>query len=174
MIVAETDRLILRHYTRDDAEAFFEIYSDPETMRFMGKGPPSVEDERAAIERHIKNYYERLGFGLFVVVLKATDQVIGRCGIITQKIDGVEMEEISYLIDRPLWGNGYAAEAANAVVCLAAERFGLSRLIALILPANVGSVRVAEKCGFTLERTVDNFKIWNNVGVFSMNLSRNG
>lgn len=135
-------------------------------MRFMGKGPPSVEDERRAIERHIENYYEKLGFGLFVVELRQTGHPIGRCGIIRQSIDGVEREEISYLIGRSYWGQGYAAEGAKAVIELAANRFALRRLIALILPANVASVNVAQKCGFELERNLEAFKIWQNVGMY--------
>ena len=166
----ETERLILRRFEMSDAERLFEIYSDPGTMKFMGRGPDTVEDERGAIERHKEIYYEAHGYGLWGAVLKSEDKLIGRCGIVRQEIDGDTMEELSYLLDREYWGHGYATEAAKAVVNLAAGKYQLARLIALILPENIGSIRVAEKCGFEFERLLKEFKIWKNVGLYAKNL----
>lgn len=150
-----------------DAERLFEIYSDRETMKFMGGGPQTVDDERGALQRHREIYYDLYGFGLWGVVLKSENKLLGRCGIIKQEIEGETMEEISYLIDREYWNKGYVTEAAKAVVEVAREKYRLKKLIALILPENVGSIRVAEKCGFELERMLEVHKIWNNVGLYA-------
>ena len=166
----ETDRLLLRRFEVSDAERLFEIYSDRETMKFMGRGPETVEDERGALERHKKIYYDPFGYGLWAVVLKSENKLLGRCGIIRQEIDGETMHEISYLIDRQYWNRGYVTEAGQAVVKLAREKYRLTKLIALILPENVGSIRVAEKCGLELERVIPVHKIWTNVGLYSREL----
>jgi RimJ/RimL family protein N-acetyltransferase len=166
----ETDRLVLRRFQVSDAERLFEIYSDPETMRFMGRGPATVDDERAALERHKRIYYDVYGYGLWGIVLKSENRLLGRCGIIRQEIDGETTEEMSYLIDREYWGQGYATEAGQAVVQLAREKYRLQKLIALILPENISSIRVAQKCWFELERVIAEHKIWKNVGVYARRL----
>jgi len=166
----ETPRLLLRQFVPSDAERLFEIYSDPVTMRFMGRGPETVDDERNALERHIEIYYNAHGYGLFGVVLKDENKLVGRCGIVRQEIDGETREELSYLIDRPYWGRGIATEAAQKVVELAPIKFCLESLIALILPDNTGSIRVATKCGFEFERRLPEFKIWKDVGLYSKSL----
>ena len=172
MIETQTDRLLLRRFTTADAERMFEIYSDRETMKFMGRGPETVEDERGAIERHYENYYDKYGFGLWAVVLESEGSVIGRCGIVRQEVDGEHFEELSYLIDRRYWGHGYATEAAHAVIRQATDKYDLKKLAALILPANTASIRVAEKCGFELKREIPQFKIWKDVRLYSKVLSR--
>ena len=88
MQVAETERLILREFTPADAEDFYRIYTDAETMRFQGDLPEnySVEVERYYIGRHIEMYYGTLGFGLWAVILKGNDRLIGRCGLVRQPV----------------------------------------------------------------------------------------
>ncbi|MCA1638334.1 MAG: GNAT family N-acetyltransferase [Acidobacteria bacterium] len=82
MQIGETKRLILRQITVDDAEDLHRIYNDPQTMRFMGKMSGSLEFEREQIQRHIENYYEKYGFGLWATILKENNQLIGRCGLL--------------------------------------------------------------------------------------------
>ncbi len=62
MQIAETERLILRQYTVDDAKEFYRIYTDPINMKFMGRMPDSLEFEREHIQKHIDNYYNKYGF----------------------------------------------------------------------------------------------------------------
>lgn len=79
MWIAETERLILREMTAEDAEDFFRIYNDPETMKFIIKTFVSLEDVRGQIENHIESYYKKYGFGLWATVLKENNCLIGRC-----------------------------------------------------------------------------------------------
>ena len=170
MILCETSNLRLRHFEPSDAPALFYIYSDPETMRFMGPPPASVDEERKNINRHIDHYYSRLGYGLFAIELTENGALIGRCGILRHEIDGEPTQELSYLIRREQWGQGFATEAANAVVSFAASQLGFHRLIALIAPENKASVRVAEKCGFQFERAMKTFKGWNDVSLYTRDI----
>lgn len=167
MSVLETERLILRRFTPEDAADNYRIYTDPENMRFMGRQPDSVEFERYHLQRHIDNYYERHGFGLWAAVLKENGRLIGRCGLIYQQIEETQEVEVSYLIDRPYWGRGLATEAARAVVRLGFERYGFPRIVAVINPENIASVRVAQKLGMKHERDV-NFKEFGTVALYAL------
>lgn len=127
VIICKTDNLILREFSGDDAEGLFRIYSDPETMRFLGDPPASIEEERRNILNHMERYYRKLGFGLWAMVLRSENRLVGRCGILLQDIEGAKRPEISYLTDRKCWGRGLATEAAKAVMGVAASKFGLKR-----------------------------------------------
>ena len=117
-------------------------------MRFMGPPPPSVEAEAANIAHHIRNYYQRWGFGLWAVELIETGSLIGSCGLLRCDLDGKSETEISFRLDRKQWGNGYATEAAAAVVQHAFGALRIGRLLAFIMPANIASSRVVQRVGF--------------------------
>ncbi|MBV9926940.1 MAG: GNAT family N-acetyltransferase [Acidobacteria bacterium] len=165
MSVVETERLILRRFTPEDAEENYRIYTDPENMRFMGRRPDSVEFERYHLRRHIADYYDVHDFGLWAVVLKEDGRLVGRCGLIYQPVEGTREVEVSYLIDRHYWGRGLATEAARETVRLGFERYGLRRIVAMINPLNVASVRVAEKVGLRYERDAD-FRDYGKVAMY--------
>ncbi|HYE58483.1 MAG TPA: GNAT family N-acetyltransferase [Rhodothermales bacterium] len=154
MVIASTKRLILRELTLSDAAALFELYSDPEVMRFMGPPPASIEEERANIGRHREQYYRQLGFGLWAVELRATGELVGRCGLLRHEVEGRTETELSYLLARRHWGRGYATEAGQAVVRKAFEELRQTRLVAMIAHGNVASVRVAERLCFKVEGTI--------------------
>lgn len=167
MSVVETERLILRRFTPEDAADNYRIYTDPENMRFMGRQPDSVEFERYHLRRHIANYYDRHGFGLWAVVLKENNRLIGRCGLIFQPVEGAQEVEITYLIDRHYWARGLATEAAREAVKLGFEKYRLPRIVALINPENRASVRVAEKIGMKYERDVS-FRDFGKVAMYAL------
>jgi ribosomal-protein-alanine N-acetyltransferase len=165
MNVLETKRLILRHFTPEDAADNYRIYTDPQNMRFMGRQPDSVEFERHHIQKHIANYYDKHGFGLWGVVLKENNQLIGRCGLLYQQIEGKQELEVTYLIDKHYWGKGLATEAARETLRLGFEKHKFPRIIAVINPVNVASIRVAEKIGMKYERDV-RYKEFSKVAMY--------
>ena len=81
-----------------------------------------------------------------------TARLIGRCGLLPWTLEGSDEVEVAYLIEKALWGQGLATEAAAAIARHAHERLGLPRLVCLILPGNAASRRVAEKIGMRRER----------------------
>jgi [ribosomal protein S5]-alanine N-acetyltransferase len=152
----ETERLVLRPLTLGDLDSFARFVADPETMRFIGAGGTRTREQaRDSLERMIESF-EAHGFGQLAIVRKEDGAVMGRCGLllwdpatwtITQELgDQVEIE-VGYLLGRDYWGHGYATEAATAVRDWALGELGFERLIALIYPDNVRSIRVAEKLG---------------------------
>jgi ribosomal-protein-alanine N-acetyltransferase len=147
-IVLETDRLILRHFLVDDLDGLYRIYTQPGTMRYIGSGRvPGYSDVKDWLHRHIHEVIPFRGHGLYATVHKASGRLIGRCGLMTQEVDGVEELEVGYLIDRDYRGRGLATEAARALRDFAFRRKPVDRVISLIQSPNLASRRVAEKNG---------------------------
>jgi RimJ/RimL family protein N-acetyltransferase len=91
--------------------------------------------------------YDKYGYGRFAVELKETGKVIGFCGI--KFIEEIGLPEVGYRYLKEYWGRGIGTEAALACVEFAREDLGCKKLVALIMPGNVASIRVAEKLGMT-------------------------
>ena len=166
MKVIETERLLLRPLEELDAEELYHIYSVPENVRFMGKGSRSIDELREHISRHIMDH-PGTGPGLSAAFLKQTGEMIGRAGLFFSNIDGVSEVELAYLVDRNHWGKGYATEASQRILDYGFGDLGLERIIAIIHPLNSGSIRVADKCGFTYERSLSDYKDFGDVGLYS-------
>ena len=152
--IAVTKRLILRHFHILDVEPMYQVFGDPEVMRF-GDGVQTREWVENWLRTCLERYYQTWGFGPYAVVEKHSQNVIGYCGLFFfPNIDGQPEVEIGYRLVRSAWGQGYATEAAGAVRDFAFNVLGLKRLIAMIDPANIASIRVAEKIGMHYEKDV--------------------
>jgi len=151
MIVAETQRLILRHLTKDDVDDLATIYIDPVVMKFF----PNIrtyEETKQQVEWIIDGYEQR-GWGLWATIHKADNKFIGRCGLIPQLVDGQQEIEIGYLLAKEYWRRGLGTEAACASRDYGFQQLGIERLISLIDPGNIASQKVAMKVGLTYEKT---------------------
>jgi RimJ/RimL family protein N-acetyltransferase len=167
--ILETARLILREFVPEDAAALAQVLSDPETMRHY-PAPLNRAQVDEWIERNRRRYRED-GVGLWALVLKATSETIGDCGIIRQQVDGESLYEIGYHLRRDLWGRGLASEAALACREWGFAHLPAERLISLIRPENVPSCRVAERNGMTIWKEVQ----WRGLRhyVYSVERSQN-
>jgi RimJ/RimL family protein N-acetyltransferase len=153
MKILETNRLILRQLSTEDAAFILELVNEPSFIQNIGdRGVRTLEDARAYILRVAISSYEKNGFGLYLVELKDSGQSIGMCGLI--KRDGLEDVDIGYAFLPRFWLKGYAVEAAAAVKDYARDTLGLKRLVAITDPANQGSIRVLEKIGLKYEKMV--------------------
>jgi RimJ/RimL family protein N-acetyltransferase len=148
----ETERLILREFTFEDAAFIFELVNEPSFIKNIGdRGVRSLEDAEHYIETGPTASYARNGFGLYLVQLKESDASIGMCGLIKRPtLDDVD---IGYAFLPKFWSKGYAVEAALAVR-EQARSLGLKRLVAITNPDNEGSIRVLERIGMTYEKMV--------------------
>jgi [ribosomal protein S5]-alanine N-acetyltransferase len=154
MIVVETERLILRHFHIVDGEAMDRVFGDAEVMKY-GRGVQSPEWVRNWLRGCLQDYYSKWGFGLWAVALKSRREVIGFCGLSRfEDVGGQPEVEIGYRLARVFWGRGYATEAAAAVRDYGIQTLCLPRLISIIDPRNVASIRVAEKAGLKYEKDV--------------------
>jgi RimJ/RimL family protein N-acetyltransferase len=149
----ETERLILRHMTDDDAEDLLEIFSDPIAMRYF-----AVVFDRARMDRWVQSnldHQAKYGFSLYSVVLKENGKVIGDCGLETDTIDRKLITGIGFDFNRAYWGDGYATEAAEAVLNHGFREFDLESIYGWIDPLNKPSQRVAERIGMSVDRYID-------------------
>lgn len=145
MIVFETERLAAREMSPDDLPFIAEMLSDPDVMRFYPKRYSRAEAQ-GWIDRQIERYSTD-GHGLWCVLNRETGEPVGQVGLLLQTVDGQQEPEIGYLIHRPFWRRGYAAEAALATRALAFGTCAYPRVISLIRPANLPSQGVARKLG---------------------------
>lgn len=153
MKVLETDRLILRRLNPEDAQFILELLNEPSFLRFIGdKGVRSLEDARQYILQGPVESYDRFGFGLYLTELKPDAVPIGICGLL--KRESLQDVDIGFAFSPRFWGNGYAFEAASAVMEHGKTAFGLKRLVAVTSPDNDGSIKVLTKLGLRFEQLV--------------------
>ena len=153
MNILETERLILRQFTAEDAEFILELVNEPAFIQNIGdRGVRSVPDAIRYIETGPVASYARFGFGLYLVELKESGESIGMCGLI--KRDSLDDVDIGYAFLPKFWSKGYAVESALAVKEYGRNVIGLKRILGITDPANEGSIRVLEKIGLKFEKMI--------------------
>jgi [ribosomal protein S5]-alanine N-acetyltransferase len=154
MHVLETDRLILRRFTLNDAEFIFRLVNDPSWLRFIGdKNVRDLDGARRYLREGPLDMYERFGFGMYRVEERDSGAPAGMCGLI--KRDTLPDVDVGYAFLPEFRGKGYAYEAASAVLDHGHRVFGLKRILAIVSPDNATSIRVLEKAGMKLERELE-------------------
>jgi len=151
-IVLETERLTLRKLIEEDAPILARLWSDPRVTEYEGGPRELAQVEKSLLEDARSG--QPSAFDMWTLVEKETQQVVGHCGLIEKEIEGKKEIEVTYTLAQESWSKGYATEIAVALRDYAAAKLGVTRLIALIHPGNVASVRVAEKIGMRFEREV--------------------
>jgi RimJ/RimL family protein N-acetyltransferase len=153
MQVTQTERLRVRWLGVDDAPFILELVNEPSWIRYIGdRNVKTLQDAARYIRNGPVEMYRRLGFGLFLVELKATGEPIGICGLI--KRDALDDVDLGFAFLPRFWHNGYALESASAVMTHARDAAGLSRIVAILSRDNLRSVNLLEKLGFDREGTI--------------------
>jgi RimJ/RimL family protein N-acetyltransferase len=151
--ILETERLVLRQFTVEDAAFILELVNEPSFIQNIGdRGVRTLEDARSYILNGPVASYAKNGFGLYMVILKETNEPIGMCGLI--KREALDDVDIGYAFLPKFWSKGYAVESARAVKDYAKDVIGLKRIVAITDPVNEGSIRVLEKLGLRFEKMV--------------------
>ena len=152
--ITQTERLIIREETPEDAERLHEIYESPSIKRFL-EPLFELERERKYLEDYYKYIYTFFEYGLWHLELKDSHISIGRAGLTPKTYDdGVKGAELGYVLDEKYQGKGYCMEACRAIVKYAVEELELERLFCLIRPDNVHSIHICEKLGFVYEKDI--------------------
>jgi RimJ/RimL family protein N-acetyltransferase len=151
-VVVETERLTLRHLRPDDGAFMLGLLNEPSFLEFIGdKGVRTLQDARGYVAGQEANY-TRLGFGLFLVVRRMDETAVGICGLV--KRDGLEDVDLGFAFRPPFWSQGYAFEAATAMLRHAAQTLALPQVAAITNRGNISSIRLLEKLGFQSHGTV--------------------
>ncbi|HEX8599370.1 MAG TPA: GNAT family protein [Chloroflexia bacterium] len=146
----ETERLVLRKLRMEDAEDMFEYGRDQE-IAFRGLWPPlqSLEESRADLAEAQEGYAAGSEIS-WAIEHREDRRMIGRIGLGPYSRMN-RRAEIGYAMNRSYWGRGLATEAVRGVLGFAFRNMGLNRVQAIVLPDNIGSMRVLEKAGMQRE-----------------------
>ncbi len=148
----ETERLALRPFRASDAEAWHAIWGDPEVIWWGAS--ESLEKSRAGLERLIAKEREwPAGIGWLAVSRKGEDEIIG--DVLLQQAPFAPGIEIGWHFRRHAWGQGYATEAARAVLERAFAEGALERVYAIVALENPRSLRIVEKLGMAAEKDME-------------------
>jgi RimJ/RimL family protein N-acetyltransferase len=151
MTVLETERLLLRPFTVDDAQFVVGLLNEPSFLRYIGdKKVRNLDDARQYILNGPVASYERNGFGLYLVERREPHAPIGMCGLL--KRDELPEPDIGFAFLPAAWGQGFAFESAAAVLQDADERLRLQRILAITSLDNDASIKLLERLGFKFER----------------------
>lgn len=143
----ETERLLLRATSLEDAEFIFELLNTPKWLQFIGdRNITSLKSAEDYIMRHIFPIFQKNGFGNFTVIRKSDGRKIGSCGLYDR--EGVEGIDIGFAFLPAYEKQGYALESASKIKAIAVSDFSLLQLSAITNPENFGSQKLLEKLEF--------------------------
>jgi RimJ/RimL family protein N-acetyltransferase len=142
----------------------------PETVRYLNEGVPYMPAESAAQSERFSHHWSLHGFGLWAATLRDTGETIGFVGLahplwFPAMADEVE---VGWRLHPSFWGHGYATEAARAALAAGAEHLALTRIVAVIDPANAASIAVARRLGMTVERTLPHPQRPGDVDIYAI------
>lgn len=144
-MILETERLYLREMQQSDYNDLCKIMQDEEVM-YAYEHAFDDEEVQQWLDNQIRRYRED-GFGLWAVILKETDEMIGQCGLTIQDCNGKPGVEIGYLFQKAYWHKGYAIEAASACKEYAFQVVKVNEVYSIIRDTNIASQNVAKRNG---------------------------
>ena len=149
----ETARLRLRQYTLNDLDKLTQILSNPEVMKYSPRGAIPQDKVRQVTQEILEffiTHWEQHGFGVWAVIYKQINQLIGHCGL--NFLPNSPEVEVLYRFDQSYWNYGIATEATKASLRYGFEQVKLDRIVAITVPEHLPSRRVMEKAGLKYER----------------------
>lgn len=167
-IVAETERLVIRHFNLNDAEFIVTLLNDPAFIR-------NIADKKVRTATDAINYlqqgplasYQRYGFGLNMLELKQTGVPIGMAGLLQRpELPG---PDLGYALLPAFWAKGYAFEAAGAILRNAVTRQALTSVLAVTYANNQASIGLLTKLGFCAKGCIELYGCQNNLYQYQPN-----
>jgi RimJ/RimL family protein N-acetyltransferase len=152
-LIIETERLLIRPFSRKDIAPSYAMNLDAEVSKYTGDGGVvSKEEIERRIVENVFGDYQKYGFGRLAVELKAENKFIGFTGL--KYLEDMDEVDLGYRFMKEYWGKGIATESAKASVELGFKQLGLKKIIAMVLPENTASIRVLEKLHFQFEKEI--------------------
>lgn len=144
--ILTTKRCKIRETTTKDVGRFYEIYSEPSITKYMEDLYEDKAQEIAYIEDYIRTVYGFYGYGMWTVLTKEDNTIIGRAGLSWRA--GFDMPELGFVIAKPYQGLGYAYEVCRAILQYGEKELGFTSFQALVMEGNDRSERLCRKLGF--------------------------
>lgn len=152
-IVLRTPRLAIRQFTEDDVDNLFDLNTDPEVMRYLGR-PPSREGLRDRIIPVHLDAYKRLDrLGTWAAESADGGEFLGWFHFRPGPDGDITNIDLGYRLRRATWNHGYATEGSRALINMGFTDLGVQRVFGHTMKVNNASRHVMEKCGLTLVRT---------------------
>jgi RimJ/RimL family protein N-acetyltransferase len=144
----ETERLSLRMLEEEHFDEYARIHADPEVTKFTNRATLDRNDAFRHMAMIVGHWHLR-GYGMWGVFEKSSGALVGRVGF--HNPEGWPAFELGWTLGRDYWGKGYATEAARRCLEYGFREMDRDHIISLIDPLNTGSIRVAERLGYTIE-----------------------
>ena len=152
-VIADTDRLKLREFSKEDAPFILELLNTPQWIKFIGdRNVRTLDAAREYAANRLITSYQRFGFGLYMVELKDSTP-IGMCGLVRR--EALEDVDLGFAFLPEYQGLGYAQEASSAIMDVARKKVKSKRLVAITMVDNANSINLLRKLGFNFEKTVN-------------------
>ena len=152
-LAIETSRLKLRWLELTDADFIYQLVNDPQWLRFIGdKQVADLDGARRYIEDGPRAMYRRFGFGLNRVALKDSDTAVGICGLLQR--DSLPQPDLGFAFLPGFRGQGYAREAADAILQHAYLILRQTRVAAIVNPDNHSSINLLNRLDFCIEKQI--------------------
>jgi len=161
----ETERLVLRRFVIEDAEAGFRNWMSDERVTEFLRWPThkDISISERVINEWVEEYEKDKSFYQWAIVLKELGEPIGTISVV-EKNEQIDMVHIGYCIGSKWWGNGYMSEAFACIISFLFEEVGAQRIESQHDPNNPASGKVMEKCGLKYEGTLRKAD-WSNKGI---------
>lgn len=171
MQILSTSRLNLRQMTTADDAFMLSLLNEPSWLRFIGdRGVRTVEQAQAYLLNGAIDNYARLGFGFYLVERKEDGTAIGMCGLAQREF--LDYPDLGFAYFPEFNGQGYAYEAAAAVLVYAKQQLGLSRILATTRLDNLRSAQLLEKLGMRLQKLIVHPKELRELKLYAIDLHR--
>ena len=144
-VIIETDRLLLRTFTKEDVDLIYVLNCDPDVTLYTCDPTFDLAQAEKNLQEVILPQYALYNLGRWATHLKPNLEFIGWCGLKCRP--QANEIDLGYRFMKKFWGKGYATEAAFATLEYGFTHLNLHTIIARALPANLASIRVMEKCG---------------------------
>ena len=154
VMIARTERLVLRELVEDDAPFILELLNAPSFIKYIGdRGVRSVDDARTFIKTRYRQSYRDNGYGLYAVLLKEELLPIGMCGFVRR--DTLPGPDLGFAFLPEFEGKGYGMESAKAVLDLRRDDPSFQDVYAITTLDNTASIKLLSKLGFAFDKTID-------------------
>lgn len=148
--IITTPRVILRWISENDIDSLYEIFSNPQVMRYWSTVPLPNREAAAELQREIAGGNESDQMYKWGLALRDSNAIVGTTTLFNLNLDNGRAE-IGYALGHAYWGKGYMNEALGALLSYAFEVMDLRRLEADVDPRNTASIRTLERLGFQRE-----------------------
>lgn len=151
--IYETERLLIRPMSLEDADLIFELYNMPSFIKYIGnRNINSFSDAENYIKNRFLPQFEKLGFGNYLIVLKEGNQKIGGVGIFER--EGLDVVDIGFSVLEKFEGKGLMFEAAQKIMSVGMQDFGLKKISAITTKDNLSSQKLIERLGLKFQKHV--------------------